>query len=211
VTDSVLTSILSGVEASIALALGFSPVSSRVVEYYDGQNARELVLGRKPVVNVVSVHEDIQGFYDQGEDPFPSNSELVAGVDYALQLKGPMHTGILVRLQNKVWPFLRFRGYLRLANSVVSTFGSVKVDYEYGTVPYQKDTVPADISEAAYLEAIARYNTQLNGMGTQNSSSLDNRSVSITPLPYGDMSLNLPLISPVAKILLARRRNIAIY
>lgn len=211
VSEGTATSILAGVEASIALALGYSPVSSEVTEYYDGRNSRELVLMRKPVTSVVSVFEDYNGYYGQGEDAFPADSELIAGEDYALVLQGPEHAGILVRLKNEVWPYLRYRGYLRLADSIVKTFGSVKVTYRYGTVPYTANTVPADILEAAYIEGIARYNTQLNGMGTQNSSSLDNRSVSITPLPYTDFSQNLPLISPVATKMIARRRRIAVY
>lgn len=204
VVDATLEAILDGVEASIAMYLGYDPQGGTATEYYDGDGTPLLVLGRKGVASVSAVYEDRRGFYGDNADGFDIETELDAGVGYALQVRGPDRTGVLVRIDG-IWPYVQRRGWRRLSNSKSPCLGCVQVTYT-------TDTITQDVIEAAYLEGIARYGTMSTGIGAQTSSSLDARSVSVTPFQrrQGD-GVTSPFLSPAAEIMLAFRKRKSIY
>ena len=204
VADATLEDILDGAEASAELYLGYALTGATVTDYLDGQGVPELVLPRKGVASVTSVYEDSGGRYGDNPDGFDTDSLLEEGVDYALQVKGPDRTGILVRYGG-VWAPSRIRRWRRLADGKLAAYGSVKV-------VYTTNDVAADVAEAIYLEAAARYMAGATGYGVQTSSSLDARSVSVTPFPRRQSDgISSPFVSPIAEQMLAMRRRKAIY
>lgn len=204
VVDSVLEAILDGAEASAELYLGYPLLGSTFVDYLDGDGTQLLVLPRKYVTSVSSVYEDTSGRYGANADGFGSNTEKVEGTDWSLQIKGPDKTGVLVRY-NGIWPYQRFRGYRKLADSKVPARGAIEVTYT-------TSNVTQDVIEAIYLEAIARYGTRTTGVGMQTSSSLDARSISVTPIARRTSDgITSPFLSPAAEIILAARKRKAVY
>ena len=116
-------------------------------EYYSGTGTQILILNQSPVQSVTSVYENPGGFYGEGENAFPSSSELVQGTDFVLRKDHASTTevsnsGILYRL-GTVWPrpFTSQRG--QLASAPGTGKGNIKVIYTAGW-----ETVPADIQFA---------------------------------------------------------------
>ena len=102
-----------------------------------------------PVVNV-----DPNGFWGETTSGFQSNTQLVYGTDYFLQIDsddGSSKSGLLIR-RGDWWPktFSRQRGLL--APYVTPGYGSVKVTYSAG---YTLDTLPSAIRAACELTAQA--------------------------------------------------------
>lgn len=204
VVDATLTAILDGVEAAVELYLGYDPAGGSFTDYLDGTGTPYLVLPRKGVTAVSSVYVDAAGHYGQAIDGFPESTLLDEDKSYALQIKGPDRTGVLVRYDG-VWPVGRLRAWRRLADGKVPTHGSV-------CVTYSTSSITDDVVEAAYLEAAARYMASATGYGVQTSSSLDARSVSVTPFPRRQSDgISSPFVSPIAEQMLAMRRRKAIY
>lgn len=202
VTEATLKSILDGVEVSVEMALGYNPLGGSVVRYLTGDGTQKLVFPDKQVLSITEVREDADGAFGDNGDAYGTATILTAGEGYAVEVVSPDGVCVLHRLGG-VWPYRQWRGYRRLANSKVPCEGSVMVTAVV-------DDVPADIREAGYLEAIARYGTASTGIGAQTSSSLDARSVSVTPFQRGS-SATPYLLSPAAEIILRSRRRTAVY
>lgn len=203
VSDAVLESILDGVEATVELFLGYSLVGGSVVKYLTGDGTQRLVLPDRPVLSVTEVREDADGRFGDNGDAYGTATILTAGEGYAVEIVSPDGVCVLHRLGG-VWPYRQWRGYRRLANSKVPCEGSVMVTFLL-------DDCPGDVKQAIYLEAAAQYSSRKTGFGVQTSSSLDARSVSVTP--FGNMTGNAlnPFISPAAYKMLSARRRSAIY
>lgn len=196
--DTTLQAIIDGVEAQVTLYLGYDPSVATRTEYYSGTGTPYLPLLCKPVVSVTSVYYDYLGYWGQGDDPFPSNTLLTAGTDYALQVEGPFKMGILVML-NTSWQNQWYVPATRLAPTMIASFGNYKVVSQCG---YNSSEM-AGINQAIYLESSALYAARLQGAGIQTNSSLDGRSVSITMLDSMRSKSGMPrFVSPIAEAML---------
>ena len=143
-------------------------------EYYDGNGQRELCLLRRPVTEIVSVHEDCRGFFGSYPDSFDPNTELVSGEDYALKLdaifgdQGTSESGILIRIDS-VWPRVRLNRRENLNLQVAHSLGSIRVQYEAG---YSADNMPANLKYAVAALVGLVQSTAAQGFSLQ-SESLD--------------------------------------
>jgi hypothetical protein len=185
--DTQLTLVLNGVEQSITTYLGYNPASASATEYYSGNGTYQIVLNRKPVANaaaVTAVYEDTGAYWGQATDPFPSTTLLTQGTDYAVNIEGVSQTGILTRIKN-VWPTQWTWLPGKLAANLGPVPGCVKVTYTAGWTTYG----PADVIQAAYAEAAARWASRLTGMGALTSESMDGYGISLAQLQTGGSNM----------------------
>lgn len=197
-TSCMLTGVLDACETVVAAYLGYSPVSSEATEYYDTNGEQVLALKRPNVTAVASVYEDTDSYYGNASDPFPADSLLTLGTDYAIR------GDLLVRI-NRGWPFSRWRFQQSLANSQINAWGCVKVTYTAGYTGAALEP----FRQAVYMEAAALWFSRFNGTGVQQGESLDGYSYSLQALATGGQG-NLPYyVSPVAERILRPFRRIS--
>lgn len=196
--DTSLADMLDGVEVQIEQYLGYAPASVAGTEYYSGLGTQFIQLIRKPVTLVSAVYLGNVGLWGQGDDPFPADSLLVAGEDYAVQIEANTKQGTLVYL-NGNWPNQWSIKQTRLAPTLIPGFGNIKATYTAGLNSTQMNA----IEQAGYAEAAALYNSWKFGAGIQTSSSLDGRSVSFSILDQMRSKTGSPrFVSPVAEVML---------
>lgn len=112
-------------------------------EYYDGNGTNRLLLNARPVFPAtMSIWEDEYGNFGSTSGAFSSNTALVYGEDFALQIddeNGLSRSGIVFRIKD-VWPISWTRGRGLLAPYPVQCQGCIKVQYGAG---YTIDTLPS--------------------------------------------------------------------
>jgi hypothetical protein len=110
----------------------------KLTEYYGGYGTPELVLRERPVQSITSIYEDGDGNWGRTAGAFASDTLLVDGTDYALDLKNSAVSlsGIVERL-NGVWPNVTGRGAGLLGAEPLPGRGNIKVTYiaGYGEPP----------------------------------------------------------------------------
>lgn len=125
--DDFLTQVLDGIDAAV---FNFTKrreelySSVTTTEYIDGHGLNEvLVLRRRPVTDVTSVHVDPKGYYGKGSSAFDSSTELTEGTHFVAPREDSTEEngGTLIRI-GAVWP---------------EGLGNVKVVYVagYGSTP----------------------------------------------------------------------------
>ncbi len=127
-------------------------------EYLAGTGERLLPTRQRPINSVASVYEDVNGNWGQGDDPFPAETLLTAGTDYAIvkDSEGLGASGLLYRV-NGIWP--RYDGYKQGTISPVPATpqGNVKVTYNAGFT-----IIPYDVQQAcAFLCAAVKRTIKL--------------------------------------------------
>lgn len=138
-SDDLLTQILLELDEVVASASGRERVPGRnpfesvaAAEYYDGHDRPNLVLRRRPVTAVASVHVDQAGYYGQGPDAFPAGSLWTLGEHYAIPRTDMTEgNGAFLASLAGVWP---------------CGTGNIKVTYTAGYSP-----IPADLSMLVHL------------------------------------------------------------
>jgi len=210
--DVLLRAALSSVQASVVSFLGYDPTPGTFTEFLDGDGTPAVFLSRRYVNAVTEVRLDTFGQYGQGDPAFPPfgpTTILLPGT-YFLQIRGSDRTGILYRGRGLSWPNTWTRHDGRLSSSPTTRPGCIRVTYS--TAPDAGcPSIPPDIMDAVYFEAAARTTAWATGMGSQMSSSLDGRSVSVSAAPGVIGGIPSPFLSPIALALLTRHRRVAAY
>jgi len=190
--DSVLSSILDGVDAAIQAYLGFDPTEVDITEYLSTRGEIDTPLRRHPVSSVTTVHEDTTGRFGQNPDgSFATATLLVEGTDYTWTANG-----ILSRV-NARWPLDWERGVNRLADTQAFARGCVRVVYVVDS-----SRVMAAAKEAGLMEGAARWAAR-SGLGAVMSESVDSYSVTISPMQHLNKAAGVPqFISPLAEVIL---------
>ncbi len=199
--DTQLTLVLNGVEQSITTYLGYNPALAEATEYYSGTGTNSLVLDRKPVANaaaVTAVYEDANGYWGQATDAFAASTLLMQGTDYAVRVEGVSQAGILVRLRS-VWPTQWQWMPGKLAPNLGPVGGCIKVTYTAGF----SSTQPADVIQAAYAEAAARWASRLTGMGALTNESLDGYGIGLAQLQTNSGNMGASrFLSPLLELVI---------
>lgn len=146
--DDVLAVLIPQADAIIKRYLQREIEQATYTEYYSGSGSQSLLLNQIPVQSIVSVHEDRDGYFGEGDAAFSSATTLLAGTDYVLRKDAATavetsQSGILYRIgQSWPRPASRLRG--QLTSSPGLSLGNIKVVYIAGWA-----TIPADIQFAA--------------------------------------------------------------
>lgn len=165
-------------------------------EYYNGTGTAYLLLNKRPVFTTptIQVFVDQNGYWGQGPNAFPSNTQLVYGTDFVLKIdqdNGSSRSGILVNLK-RFWqkPAVRQVGFLTPFSG--DSFGNVKIVYTAGYTP---DTIPSPLRVATnLLVAKMRY---LMPLGMELSSdSYEERSISLASQKEYFLTTIKPMILP---------------
>lgn len=152
--DAWYSALLAAAESVVKSHLGRQIEQGTYTHFFSGSGTRTVPLRETPVTSVTTVHEDLGGYYGQGQDAFASSTLLTAGTDYYLELDGTLpgtstacsYSGLLHRT-NGVWTLMpRYYFPGRLYSEYGPVFGSVKVVY-VGGYP----TVPQDIQLACCM------------------------------------------------------------
>lgn len=191
--DSVLSSILDGVDAAIQAYLGFDPGEVDIVEYLSTRGEIDTPLRRHPVSSVTTVHEDRTGRFGQNPDgAFATATLLVEGTDYTWTANG------LLSRVNARWPLDWERGVNRLADTQAFARGCVKVVYVV-----DNSKVMAAAKQAGLLEGAAHW-FSLKGTGQILTDGMDGASVSVSVPPHLTAGRDgLPkFLSPMTELIL---------
>lgn len=207
-SDPALAGILAGVEASILSWLGYPPyrTAATYTEFYSGTGTHWLTLRQRPVPDAASVTDvrvDLAGYWGQGPNTFDSTTVLTQGTDYAVEVEGfaAERVGTLYRIGTP-WPAAWTRPLNRLAAEPAPYPGPVRVVYTTGNV-----APPADVVEAGYLEASARWMAR-RGVGPVVSESREGRSLTMAYTP--PEAAASAFVSAAAKGILSQHRRIPI-
>jgi hypothetical protein len=167
--DTELSAIIDAATYQIQAYLGYDPEATSYTEYLDGTGGKEVVLDCPPVpVSVTAVYED-------RERDFGSDTLLTAEEDYVQRKNGSVGLGVIVRL-NTVWPFYARREVDRLASTVQSAEGVIKVAYTATNT-----LVLAVAKRAAQLECQAAWSAAgAGGLGVVTGAGMDGASVTIS-------------------------------
>lgn len=163
-------------------------------EYYNGTGTAKLLLRSRPVLTTPTIQCWVStgGYWGQGDDAFPDNTELVYGSDFVLQIDtddGKSRSGLLWTLR-QVWPKPNLRQVGWLTPYVGQNRGSIKIVYTAG---YTVQDLPGAIREACNLLVMRLYQAAPYG-ALLTSESYEERSVSYL-LPRDDLlSLVRPLL-----------------
>ena len=146
--DDVLAVLIPQADAIIKRYLQREIEQATYTEYYSGSGSQSLLLNQLPVQSIVSVHEDRDGYFGEGDDAFSSATTLLAGTDYVLRKDAATtvetsQSGILYRI-GQTWPRPGDRSRGQLASSPGLSLGNIKVVYIAGWA-----SIPADIQYAA--------------------------------------------------------------
>lgn len=202
--DAVLSLLITEVSGLIEDYCGRTFGAQTITEYYSGDNTPILVLNQRPVSAVVSVWEDEDGYWGQGDDPFDSDHLLTAGSDYALQVDQPdgsSRCGLLYRI-NGSWsrPAMVDAGNLS-ARAPYGT-GNIKVRYTAGF-----GTIPGAVQLAAQLSVSYLWRMMKFGGLIQSETTPKYAYTRATNHLRADGVLALP---PEALSMLSRYRNLPI-
>lgn len=183
VTSTTTTGLVAGMPVS-NLGTGFTTGVPAGTTISSVDSATQMTLsaaaqssGSQSLYVGAAVYLDQAGFYGSGETPFPSSTQLVPGLDFAVipdQYDYSSRSGLLERIGG-VWPPLveYTRGYLHAG--LRDTRGPVKVVYAAG---FATGSVPADIELAVNLVAANLRTLRLGA--PVNSHSYDGFSISMT-------------------------------
>lgn len=174
--DQTLSEILTGLEATAETFVGFPLAYTTVTEYLTTQGEEGVFLTRSPVDSVASVYENARGFGQAAN--FTSDNLLTVGTDYLVEIVPPNNAAKLVRLNGARWPYTYGRGINSLASTVAPTRQSVQVTYASGF----RNGAPADVYDAAYLEAAILWRMRGGVLGPAQSESADGVSLSYVNL-----------------------------
>ncbi len=188
--DALLTQLLAGVDRAIRSYTGRRLERATRTEYYSGTNKPELLLREYPVWDdgELEIRLDVTGYFGKRAGGFATDSILVSGTDYALQLDGPDGfegedelggaAGIVVRLGmgNNIGD--AFRRYSVVMGYIATAWplgqGNIKVRYTAGY-----ESIPDDLSLAACQMAATVYRTRQYGGLRLGSESLGKYSYSL--------------------------------
>ena len=152
--DAQLAQWGAGVSTLVQRWCGREFAQASLTEFYHTNGTKNIVLRRRPVTSVDSVHLDYTGYAGQSQDPFPVSSLLREGIDYYLDERSPglSNTGLLVRSKG-VWPErVRAREPDKLVAESYPLRGNLKVSYTGGYAE-----IPQDIQFAcAQIVSFAR-------------------------------------------------------
>lgn len=206
-SDALYTAVLEAVESGIERFVGGPILNASATEVYLGNWQRVLVLRRRPVVSVASVHESFAT-----PPAFDATTLLTAGTHYRLRtdVGTTSRAGLLDRL-NGVWGGAWERYPTRLSSHLApARQGSVQVVYVAGWGA-TADDLPAEFLEAGYLEgmAVLAAVTSKKGQAFQ-SESLNGYSYSLGQIQTGTFGSRVPtLASPLAAQMLWAYRDMA--
>ena len=197
--DDEIDAIISSATYQIQQYLGYDSEATSYTEYLDGTGGKEVVLDCPPLpVSVTAVYED-------WERAFGSDTLLTAESDYIQRKNGSVGLGVLVRLPT-VWPFQARREVDRLASTVQSAEGVIKVTYTATNT-----AVLAAAKRAAQLECTAAWNASGSfGLGVVTGDNMDGAGVTVSQVQKAQRRadsadgfvspLVAPMLSPFAKI-----------
>lgn len=170
--DPFFTAIVPQVDAMIKRWLNQDIEQQTLTEYYEGNNSPNLVLLQGPIISITSIYLDAKGAYGFGSDPFPSETLLTAGTDYAWRRNRP-RSRIVMRL-NGTWPAIYRRSVGLLSAYQDHGLGNIKITYVAGYA-----TVPADLALAANIIVGLIRHDAMQGGATLTSESYEGYSYSV--------------------------------
>ncbi|QDU06825.1 phage head-tail connector protein [Gimesia aquarii] len=146
--DNVIDLLIPQADAIIKGYLQRDVEQETYTEFYNGTGNQALILNQAPVQEIISVHEDRDGYYGDGMDAFPASTALTQGTDFVLKkdeisVTAISKSGILYRI-GKTWFRPRYRQHGQLSNAPGIGIGNIKVSYIAGW-----SVVPTDIQFAA--------------------------------------------------------------
>ncbi|QDT94743.1 phage head-tail connector protein [Gimesia aquarii] len=146
--DNVIDLLIPQADAIIKGYLQRDVEQVTYTEFYNGTGNQALILNQAPVQEIISVHEDRDGYYGDGMDAFPASAALTQGIDFVLRkdeitVATVSKSGILYRI-GKTWFRPRYRQHRQLSNAPGIGIGNIKVSYIAGW-----SVVPTDIQFAA--------------------------------------------------------------
>lgn len=178
--DVRLTFFLETVTSWIEEFCGRQFAYKQRTEHLAGTGTQKLVLKWRPVFSTPAIQcwIDGHGAYGQATDPFPADTQLTYGTDFALKIDQEdgisSRSGILVR-RNAYWPLRRVRTPGYLAPFYDDPLGNIKVTYYGG---YTVDSLPAVFRQATNL-LVARLRYLLPLGMVLGSESYEERSISL--------------------------------
>lgn len=175
-SDTLYQSYIDQASAIITRKTGLVFDSAAATEFYQGSGTAQLVLRRRPVSSIATVHVDDSAYFGFASGAFGSSTLLTAGVDYALdvQTSGFSRSGILYRIGGR-WPAQPVRDGSELVGGEMAGFGNVRVTYTAGY-----STTPADLKLAGILLARIIMLTSANGGKMVTSESLEYYSYTLS-------------------------------
>lgn len=186
--DDVIDLLIPQAEALVKSYLQREIEETTFTEYYSGTGKQILVLNQTPVQSILSVHEDADGYFENGTDAFPTSSVLAEGKDFVLRKDNASDnevckSGILYRI-GKAWPrpFTHRHGQLALGPGL--GLGNIKVVYVAGWT-----TIPADIQFAISKLVTSMLETR-NKSGRLESESIEDYSYSLSGVGESDKMLD---------------------
>lgn len=170
-TNPAAPGLAAAADAAVKRYLGWNPEVTTYTDYLDPNGGADLSLISAPPGCPVS----ITGVWEDSGREFPPETELVSGEDY-IQIQGPAIYLPTLRRINRNWPHTLRRAVDRLAGTVYSNVGVVKVTYTVDT-----SGVLAVARAAALAEAGGLFNLQAvgKGLGTVTSTSVDGLSITL--------------------------------
>lgn len=147
--NSQLTGLQIAAESIISNRIKRNLEPASYTEYYAGNSQRAIILRNRPVLSVISVHEDYQAYYGYNPTSFGPATLLQPGSHYTLDIDTGMtesKSGLLVRIGG-IW-MEAGRVYYpgKLASEIGPTYGNLKISYTAGF-----NIIPMDIQYAVCL------------------------------------------------------------
>lgn len=186
--DDKLNQFITEIESSVLSFLKRgSFTSASYTEYHSGNDREKLILKKRPVTAITSIHVDSTGYAGQGSDAFAASTLWVSGTDYwTPQLSADEENGSLIYAigNNQQWPLGR---------------GNIKVVYTAGY-----SVVPDDLALAVnQLIAAVRAGAERGGQVGEETFG----EYSYTLLKGGDLtSLGMDAVN--AGRIIARYREV---
>lgn len=186
--DDVIDLLIPQAEALVKSYLQREIEETTFTEYYSGTGNQILVLNQTPVQSILSVHEDADGYFENGTDAFPTSTALAEGKDFVLRKDNASDnevckSGILYRI-GKTWPRPFTHRHGQLAQGPGLGLGNIKVVYVAGWT-----TVPADIQFAISKLVTSMLETR-NKSGRLESESIEDYSYSLSGVGESDKMLD---------------------
>jgi len=147
--NSQLTGLQIAAESIINNRIKRNMEPTSYTEYYAGNSQRAIILRNRPVLSIISVHEDYQAYYGYNPTSFGPTTLLQPGIHYTLDIDtgiSESKSGLLVRIGG-IW-MEAGRVYYpgKLASEIGPTYGNLKISYTAGY-----NIIPMDIQYAVCL------------------------------------------------------------
>lgn len=147
--NSQLTGLQIAAESIINNRIKRNMEPTSYTEYYAGNSQRAIILRNRPVLSIISVHEDYQAYYGYNPTSFGPATLLEPGTHYTLDLDTGItesKSGLLIRVGG-IW-MEAGRVYYpgKLASEIGPTYGNLKISYTAGY-----NIIPMDIQYAVCL------------------------------------------------------------